>query len=132
MLGINNIKLAIIGNKIDLLSVSEQKSPQNNALIQEALQFTSELTNAKHYLVSAKLDHGIVELFTSLSKKMVEQYNRKLSDNNNTGARSRILKTLSVTDDDELNNNGSNNRGGRGNRGIDIGSTSERSNSCQC
>lgn len=108
MLGKDNIKLAIIGNKVDLLPLVEQKSPQNNALIQEAIQFTNELQNAKHYITSAKLNQGISEMFISLSKRMVEQANRHLAnrDNRSSLVRSRILKTLTVTDDRSANSNG--------------------------
>lgn len=102
MLGTNNIRLAIIGNKIDLLTLGEQKCPQSNALIQEAMQFTNELMNARHYVTSAKLSQGISELFTSLSKRMVEQSKRLESSSRqvNRFAANRALRSISITDDD--------------------------------
>lgn len=120
MLGKDNIKLAIIGNKVDLLPLVEQKSLQNNALIQEAIQFTNELQNAKHYVTSAKLNSGISEMFISLSKRMVEQANRHLAnrDNRSSIVRSRFLKTLLVTDDRSTSGNGD--ECGRKIRGINM------------
>lgn len=112
MLGNDNIKLAIIGNKIDLLPITEQKCPQNNQLIKEALQLTNELINARHYLTSAKLNHGIGDLFVNLSRRMIEQTKRQAANNNNrsSGIRSRLSRTLAVTDeqtnsDDDSNTN---------------------------
>lgn len=130
MLGNDNIKLAIIGNKIDLLPVGEQKCPQNNPLIQEALQLTGENLNAKHYLTSAKLNQGIGELFTSLSKRMVEQARKQLEDRNSRmSTRSRILKSLAVSDgseDDQHHYGGSR-------IGVNLESRAEVENkSCQC
>lgn len=100
MLGTNNIRLAVIGNKIDLLTLGEQKCPQNNPLIEEAMQFTNELTNARHYLTSAKLNQGISELFNSLSKRMVSQAKR-LSASNHASASSSVPRFLSVTNHDD-------------------------------
>lgn len=144
MLGKDNIRLAIIGNKVDLLPLVEQKSPQNNALIQEAIQFTNELQNAKHYVTSAKLNSGISEMFISLSKRMVEQANRLLAnrDNRSSLVRSRISKTLLVTDDRSATRATSNNddvyvgdQYGRPIKGININSRENESrneSNCGC
>lgn len=99
MLGNENIKLAIIGNKVDLLSSQEQKNPQSNALVQEAIQLTNELINARHYLSSAKLNQGIGDLFISLSRRMIEQSKKQqqlAAATSSTTYRSR--RTLAVTD----------------------------------
>lgn len=130
MLGKDNIKLAIIGNKVDLLSASELKSPQSNAIIREAIQFTNELMNAKHYLTSAKLNQGIGEAFTSLSKRMIEQAKKQLASRDDEGiARSRKLKTISVAaDEEDTNYNG----GLRSSRCVDLNAGNRRANSCQC
>lgn len=146
MLGRENIQLAIIGNKIDLVNHnvshnnnnntrnnadnsfsnsislkpvtqpgSEQQSVANqqkqllaNALIQEADQLANELTNARHYLTSAKLNQGIAEMFVNIAKRMVDQHKRLLAiqDGRFSGmARSRILKSISVTQEDEEQSN---------------------------
>lgn len=141
MLGVDNIKLAIIGNKMDLLPTNEQKCPQNNPLVREALQLTNELSNAKHYLTSAKLNQGIGEMFISLAKRMIEQTKRQLDnarDNRPTSVTSRILKTLSVTDDrnsddDEFLDRGSNLQRRVSRININNSSTNKRDqSSCQC
>lgn len=144
MLGNENIKLAIIGNKVDLLTASEQKSPQTNALIQEAVQFSNELLNAKHYLTSAKLNQGIGDLFVSLSKRMIEQSKKQTASRDSrlaSSARSRTPWTLSVTDDtvdDQEPRMGAN--GVPRGRGVDLDSprgqtrdtTANGGGSCQC
>lgn len=140
MLGKDNIQLAIIGNKVDLLPLVEQKSLQNNSLIQEAIQFTNELQNAKHYITSAKLNQGISEMFINLSKRMVGQANRHLANRGNRSSlvRSRILKTLMVTDDRSTNNNGDVDVGDQHRRtikGININSREDESrdnSNCGC
>lgn len=102
MLGSQNIRLAIIGNKVDLLSPSEQKSPNSNPLVQEAIQYADELTNARHYLTSAKLNHGLGDLFVSLSRRMVEQHKRLVAARETSAralASSRAIKTISLADD---------------------------------
>lgn len=104
MLGINNIRLAIIGNKIDLLTLGEQKCPQNNALIHEAMQFTNELMNARHYLTSAKLNQGVSELFTSLSKRIIEQTAKQQSPSRETNNRFASGRSLSMMDDQQADN----------------------------
>lgn len=144
MLGKDNVRLAIIGNKVDLLAANEQKNPQNNVIIREAMQFTSELMNARHYLTSAKLNQGIGEAFTSLSKRMIEQQVKRqqaASRNDETfGARSRkLMKTISVADEDRHDDNNDNynydgqfHGGLRSSRGIDLNSSNQKSGSCQC
>lgn len=77
MLGIKNVRLAIIGNKVDLLEApNEARAIQMSAVIREAIQMTEELQNARHYLTSAKLNHGLGELFVSLARLMIEQHKR--------------------------------------------------------
>lgn len=135
MLGKDNIKLAIIGNKIDLLPASELKNPQNNTIIREAIQFTNELMNAKHYLTSAKLNQGIGEAFTSLSKRMIEQAKKQLaSRGDESTARSRKLKTISVAaEEEDKNYNGGQFHGGlRSSRCVDLNASNQKANTCQC
>jgi hypothetical protein len=88
MLGQQNVCLAIIGNKSDLLSGGggghEQRRESRTAggsspeaqLVQEAIQLSEELPNARHHLTSAKLNQGVGELFVSLSRRMIEQQRR--------------------------------------------------------
>lgn len=64
MLG-NNVSLAIVGNKVDLLARGEDKS---NELIADAQNYAAT-AGAKHYLTSAKTNSGIDELFADLSKR---------------------------------------------------------------
>lgn len=135
MLGKDNIRLAIIGNKIDLLTLMEQKSPQNNPIVREALQFTSELTNAKHYLTSAKLDQGIGDAFISLSKRMIEQAKKQTAlRDDKSSSRSRKLRTISVAE--EQKNDDYDYRysegGMRSSRGVDLNASSQKASSCQC
>lgn len=76
MLGINNVRLAIIGNKLDLLSPSEQRNPLSNPIVEEAIEFAEGLQNARHYLTSAKLNLNVAELFSNLARRMIEQSKR--------------------------------------------------------
>lgn len=143
-MGLNktNLVIAIIGNKIDLLPLNEQKHPQNNTLIQEAIQFTSELQTRNyvmHTVTSAKIDgQGIKELFFNLSKRMVEQAKKRLEnrDSRSSILRSRVLKTLSVTDDTTSNNGDLHveDRYGRTITGTDLksGTKNQNESSCQC
>jgi len=68
MLGSHKVRLAIVGNKMDLI-----KDPASWPLIQEAVAMAEELLNARHYLTSAKSNEGIGEMFVSLAKRMIEQ-----------------------------------------------------------
>lgn len=94
MLGKQNVCLAIIGNKSDLLNgpagggggssrpatsannYQLQQQQQESQLVQEAVALADELQNARHYLTSAKLNQGIGELFVSLAKRMLDQHKR--------------------------------------------------------
>lgn len=103
ILGTNNVRLAIIGNKLDLLSVQEQKRPQSNRIIQEAMDYSESLKNARHYLTSAKHSTGVAELFSNLAKRMIEQSRRqKLTDGSSLSSttRSRYLQNRSPLSDD--------------------------------
>lgn len=90
MLG-DEVCLAIVGNKIDLLNANEQKQPHTNPLIAEAMNYCNQLNNAKHYNTSAKLDTGISDLFISLSRRKltfdVKQLNPQHQRNNNLPTR---------------------------------------------
>lgn len=89
MLGVNKVRICIIGNKLDLLPAAEQRSPQTNALIREAMQYTNELVNARHHLTSAKYNLGLADLFVSLSRRMIEQHKRLLETRMTSLASSR-------------------------------------------
>lgn len=65
MLG-NNVCLAIVGNKIDMLG--DRNSLARNELIAEAQSY-ARTANATHYLTSAKTNLGIDELFVDLTKR---------------------------------------------------------------
>lgn len=67
MLG-NNVALAIVGNKIDLLPSHQQNNNSNNELILEAQQYC-QTANATHYTTSAKSNRGIDEMFLDLTKR---------------------------------------------------------------
>ena len=66
MLG-NNVRLAICGNKVDLLTGTE-KAQMNNELIAEAKSYASQ-SNATHHITSAKTNFGIDDLFVDLTKR---------------------------------------------------------------
>lgn len=134
MLGKDNIRLAIIGNKLDLLTQNDQKCPQNNVIIKEAMQFTNELMNAKHYLTSAKLNQGIGEAFISLSKRMIEQAKKSAKRDDRSSARLRKLKTISVADDGDRDRDESDNHSNLrfGSRGVDLNAANQKTGSCQC
>ncbi len=68
MLG-NNVVLAIVGNKIDLLSAQQQNNVSNNELIAEAQNYSNS-ANATHYCTSAKSNRGIDDLFLDLTKSI--------------------------------------------------------------
>ena len=63
----NNVVLAIVGNKTDLLSAQQQNNILDNELIAEAQKY-SESANASHYCTSAKTNRGIDDLFLDLTK----------------------------------------------------------------
>lgn len=93
MLGARNVRLAIVGNKLDLLvAPNEARAIQMSPIIREAIQLTEELQNARHYLTSAKLNQGLGELFVSLSRRMIEQHKRlNGADSSRNGARPSLL-----------------------------------------
>lgn len=103
MEGIDKIKLSIIGNKLDLLTSFEQRAPTTNPIIQEALRFTHETINAKHYLTSAKLNQGIGDLFISLSRRMIEHHIKTHNENGkrtySRGPAWNRATSVSTTDD---------------------------------
>lgn len=86
MLGSRNVRLAIIGNKVDLLNVgaSEQRAAAASSVVREAIQLVDELQNARHFLTSAKLNQGIGELFVSLARHMIDQHRRLSSSSKKT------------------------------------------------
>ena len=67
MLG-NNVCLAIVGNKVDLL-VGQEKNQLSNDLIVEAKQY-AQTVGATHHLTSARTNYKIDELFADLTKGM--------------------------------------------------------------
>lgn len=67
MLG-NNVCLAIVGNKVDLLTGSE-KVQMSNELIVEGQNYAKQ-SNATHHITSAKTNFGIDDLFVDLTKRM--------------------------------------------------------------
>lgn len=119
--GIDRIKLCIIGNKIDLLQAQQQQlaSSATNQLnklnqqkstslpiqyshpvIQDAIKFTNEIINARHYLTSAKQNLGLGELFISLSKRMVDQHKKRRNCNQDlVETRTNVARTLSLAED---------------------------------
>lgn len=100
-LGTNNVRLAIIGNKLDLLSLQEQRNPPTNRIVQEAIQFADSLQNARHYLTSAKQNSGVAELFESLARRMIEQSKRRnLADGSSPGRNRNSLVDNDLVDDD--------------------------------
>lgn len=132
MLGKQNVRLAIVGNKLDLLNlgpggngggcaISEQRAVQASAVIQEAIQLSEELQNARHYLASAKLNQGLGELFVSLSRRMIEQHKRLAGarrENKTVLASSRLVRGMHRPSDLE-GNEADHERGGLGPRVID-------------
>lgn len=142
MLGSDNINLAIIGNKLDLLNINEQKCPQNNPIIKEALQLTNELMNAKHYLTTAKLNQGIVEMFVSLARRMMEQSDRqKAAKLNSTPHQqypsSRVRpRSLAVKNDDTIQSDEPHFRATRGSLNgrlaLASGGARKAKDSCKC
>lgn len=104
MLGQQNVRLAIVGNKVDLQqTTSAAGEQQQSALVQEAMQLADELFNARHYLTSAKHNQGIDELFVSLARRMVEQHKRTaLARAQLASANSRISRrTISLAGGEE-------------------------------
>jgi len=69
MLG-NNVILAIVGNKTDLLPAQQQNNMSSNELIAEAQNY-SQTANASHYCTSAKSNRGIDDLFLDLTKSII-------------------------------------------------------------
>lgn len=99
MLG-ENTCLAIVGNKIDLLSDTSNLS--NHSLITQAQKYSETITNAIHYCTSAKKNKGIDEMFLDLIKRMVS-YQQKMQ----TSAASSTLKSsrsLRIADDPQTEN----------------------------
>lgn len=134
IVGTDKIKLSIIGNKIDLLSPFEQKSPHTNPIIQEALRFTHDTLNAKHYLTSAKLNLGIGEQFINLSRRMIEQHNKNLQRRAEYSKSNPSYfpksQTLSLTDDTRDGDH-STRRDSRLN-GVAGGDEKARGSTCNC
>lgn len=64
MLG-SDIVLAIAGNKIDL-------EHERSVLLEEAESYAN-MVGAKHYYTSAKLNHGVEELFLDLTREMLQR-----------------------------------------------------------
>lgn len=66
MLG-SNVCLAIVGNKVDLLTGNE-KAQMSNELITEGQNYASQ-SMATHHCTSAKTNFGIDDLFVDLTKR---------------------------------------------------------------
>lgn len=99
MLG-NNVCLAIVGNKADLLTGSE-KAQMSNDLIVEGQNYAKQ-SNATHHCTSAKTNFGIDDLFVDLTKQMIS-----FSDAQQTNARSSTpgassSRGISVAADNEV------------------------------
>lgn len=125
--------LAIVGNKIDLLTGSERSDPTTNALVKEGLDYAASLSkrnssggsfdnpstltlssssgmNAVHYLTSAKQDKGIDETFLDLTRRMLKYYQEThpvtlSSSSNNLHAMSsnRILRVADEEEEEQTN-----------------------------
>jgi Ras-related protein Rab-21 len=96
MLG-NNVSIAIVGNKTDLL---QENALHRCPLVAEAQEYTEGVGNAVHYTTSAKQNRGIDELFLNLTQRMIEWQQSQQPKNPN---QSTSAKTLRVVDDSELN-----------------------------
>lgn len=68
MLG-NNVCLAIVGNKVDLLT-GQEKVQMNNELIAEAQSY-AQTAGATHHCTSAKTNSGIDDLFVDFAKRKI-------------------------------------------------------------
>lgn len=98
MLG-NSVSLAIVGNKLDLLTFQEQNAPQTHQLIKEALDYTASLgNNAVHFTTSAKQNKGIDDLFLNVTNRMMELQQAQQPKNGVSNSNSN--KTLRIEDDD--------------------------------
>jgi len=84
----NNVVLAIVGNKTDLLTAQQQNNILNNELIAEAQKYC-ESANASHYCTSAKANRGIDDLFLDLTKKMLA-HNQSVQEQTQVKTRSTM------------------------------------------
>ena len=100
MLG-NNICIAIVGNKTDLLPPNEQNSLTMNALVSEAQEYSNGIGNATHYNTTAKLNRGIDELFLSLTKRMLEWQQSQAKPNVPQSTNNRTLRIADEPDAEE-------------------------------
>lgn len=109
MLG-NNVCIAIVGNKTDLLGPKEQSSLHTCPLVAEAQEYTASVGNAVHYTTSAKQNRGIDEQFLSLTQRMIEWQQSQQPKNVNQAT---SAKTLRVVDDNETESNAYDQRQGK-------------------
>lgn len=65
----DNVCLAVVGNKIDLLP--DHNNSPTNALIKEGQLYGNNITNSAHYLTSAKVNQGIDDMFLDLTRRMI-------------------------------------------------------------
>ena len=106
MLG-NEVSIAIIGNKSDLLPPNEQSDPKMNSLISEAINYSATINSsgtinsADHYVTSAKLNRGIDETFLGLTKKMMERSGINNARNLGSPVHSGTTRTLRLEDEEE-------------------------------
>lgn len=115
MLG-NEVSIAIIGNKSDLLTAGEQKDPKMNSLVSEAINYAStinssgRINSADHYVTSAKLNQGIDETFLGLTRKMIQRgESSRESPSRSVGGAARsqgMTRTLRLEDDEERRDDG--------------------------
>ncbi|XKL63605.1 hypothetical protein PGB90_005969 [Kerria lacca] len=101
MLG-NEICIVIVGNKIDL-------EKDRTVSLELAEQYAKQV-EAEHYLVSAKLNRGIEELFLQLTQKMLqkaeEQSRAKENAINRGGSLRGNIVIINDEDSEELSNSG--------------------------
>ncbi|KAI2806408.1 hypothetical protein RDWZM_006628 [Blomia tropicalis] len=100
MLG-NNVCLAIVGNKVDLL-VGQEKNQLSNDLIVEAKQY-AQTVGATHHLTSARTNYKIDELFADLTKEMILRNQSQQSNTRtlNSTSTSRGISIAADPDDQE-------------------------------
>ncbi|KAH9506471.1 RAS oncogene family member Rab21 [Dermatophagoides farinae] len=96
----NDVCIAIIGNKIDLLSGLE-RDQMNNVLIAEAQSYATT-AGATHYCTSAKTNYGIDDVFLNLTKQMIS-FNQT-QQLNPRALNSTVTRGISIAADNEINN----------------------------
>lgn len=99
MLG-DDIVLAIVGNKIDLIK-------DRNVPLDVAEAYAQQV-GAKHYETSAKLNDGIDELFIDLTNRMIEFSDTQQEKSSSLKRSNSMRRTNALIVDDDDNNENSN------------------------